>query len=195
MRDRACHAIVKSMGQDRSPIQRKSVGFPLSDVSCPPNDLVPSLGLCPRSPLASDWMLSCFHSSRFLSRPPPRSIRPPVSCVWSSPASTRFPPLPGCTRRLSSIPVSHRSWSILGPIPLSCAIPPLGFTSVVAVRCAHTIRICVLRSHISSTPNTFFPPSPLPSKPFHTAWPCPGSSTLFPSYLPCPPPVGCLSFR
>ena len=67
------------------------------------------------------------------------------------------PSLPGCTRCLSSIPVPHRSWSILGPIPLSCAIPPLGFTPVVAVRCAHTVRICVPRSHISSAPNTFLP--------------------------------------
>ena len=44
-----------------------------------------------RSPPASDWMLSCFQSSHLLSRPPPRSIRPPVSFVWLSPASTRFP--------------------------------------------------------------------------------------------------------
>ena len=104
---------VKDLGQDRPPIRRKSVGFPLSDVSCPPNDLVPSLGPCPRPPPASDWILSCFHSSRFLSRPPPRSIRPPVSFVWSPPASTRFPFSQAAPDVLSSIPVPHCSGRFL----------------------------------------------------------------------------------
>ena len=133
-----------------------------------------------RSPPASDWMLSCFQSSHFFSRPPPRSICPSVSFVWLSPASMRFPSLPGCTRCLSSIPAPHRSWSILGPIPLSCAIPPLGFTPVVAVRCAHTVRICVPRSHISSAPNTFLPPHR--SLPNHSIRP--GRALVHPSCFP-----------
>ena len=65
-----------------------------------PNDLVPSLGRRPRSPLASDWMLSCFQLSHFLSRPVSQSIRPSLSFVWSSTASTRFPP----QAVLSSVP-------------------------------------------------------------------------------------------
>ena len=81
---------VKGLGQDRSLIRRKSVG----DVSCllSPKQSHSLSRPCPdRSPLAFNWMLSCFQSPHFLSRPPPRSICPPVSFVWSSPASTRFP--------------------------------------------------------------------------------------------------------
>ena len=122
---------VKGLGQDRSLIRRKSVG----DVSClsSPNDLISSLGRCPRSHLP--LIGCCLASSRLASsldpRPDPSALLCPLSGPHLHPRGS--PSLPGCTRCLSSIPVPHRSWSISGSIPLSRTTPPLGSTTITAL--------------------------------------------------------------
>ena len=86
---------VKGLGRDRSPIRRKSAGFPLSDVSCllslvdrVPKRFHPSLGRCPRPPLASDWTLSLvpLASTRLTSFLDPRlPVHPPLSVLRLAP--------------------------------------------------------------------------------------------------------------
>ena len=163
------------MMHDRSPIRRKSAG----DVSCL-SSLVsfPLLAIAP-DPLPSDWMLSWILLflllpvvSLSLSAPASRSIRPSSGRHLHP----RGPPLSQAAPDvLSSIPVSHRSRSVSGSIPLSCTAPPLGSAPVSAT--------ALYGSYSRSFPNLS-----------RAAWSCPYSFILLLSRLPGPQLVGHLSF-
>ena len=146
---------VKGLGQDRSPIRRKSVG----DVSCisSPNDLFPLSAVAPDPHLRLTGC--CLASTRLASsldpRPDPSALLCPSSGRHLHPCGPPPPRQHPMFFRRSPFHIARgRFWDQfrfcvlyhrLGSLRLSLYVAPIPSVSMLP------------RSHISSTPNTFFP--------------------------------------